>query len=480
MSYQHGITVKEVTASDSGSVQSTAGVHVVVGVAPVNLANDPYGVTNIPILLSSFEKAKEFLGYTEDFENYNLSEAMFAYFKLVRVAPVVFINVLDPQKHNTEINEIAEVQNSQAAINIKGILLDTIAVSSDENPLVKETDYIASFDEEGNVVLSIINGKTYTSLTFKAKKIDPSVVTDADIVGGYNAQSGEMTGIELVRSVYPKFGKFASIIIAPGYTSAVVAAALQAKTTDINGGFSSETIIDIKEETSLITAIQKAKENAVIVSPHAMAVWPKVMVDDRVINFSTVLGAVLAYYDAENDDVPCLTPSNKPIVISGTCNENGTEIYIDQLQANALNGIGIVTAINLNGWRIWGNNTAAFPDITEPKDRWIGCRRFFSWMENRFIITYLSRVDSLENYRLIEQIIEDENQFCSSLVADGKCAGAYIEYNSDENSLEQLESGKIVFHQYLAPYPPAESIENTFEFDTSLLKNSLITIGGES
>ena len=480
MPYQHGITISEVNGTDVGSLQSTAGIHVIVGKAPVNLAADPYAVTNVPTLVHSFDEAKTLFGYSEDFANYNLCEAMYAYFKLVRVAPVVFINVLNPSTHKTEVTETITVTNSQATISASGVLLDTISAVSGENDLVRGTDYIAAFDSDGKVVISALTDKVGATISITAQKLNPEAVIDSDIVGGFNATTGAMTGIELVRSVYPKFGRFASIVIAPGCTSAVVAAALQAKTTDVNGTFSAETIIDIADSAAVPASIKAAKDSAAVISPHAIAVWPKAKVGQRVISLSAILGAVLAYYDAANDDVPCLTPSNKTIGISAICNSSGAEIYIDQATANALNGFGIVTAINLNGWRTWGNNTAAYPETTEPKSRWIGCRRIFSWLENRFIIQYLSRIDSLANYRLVESILEDENQFLSSLVAGGKCAGARIEFISSENPVEQLENGRIVFHQFLAPYPPAESIEGIFEYDASMLENALINIGGEN
>ena len=475
--YLHGVTVKE-SVTQIATPQASVGIHVVIGAAPINLADDPYSVTNVPLLVTSFETAKSLLGYSENFNSYNISESMYTYFKLVNIAPVVFINVLDPKKHITSVSTTILVEKYQATITEQGILLDTLAVSGDENPLVKDEDYIAEFDNDGNVLITILNGNTYANLSVTASKLDPSAITDADIVGGYNAETGIKTGIELVRDVYPKFGKFTSIIIAPGFTSAVVAAALQSKTENINGIFSCETIIDIESSISHYSAVPNAKNAASIVSPHAIPVWPKVKVNNLVINYSALLAAVIAYYDAENGDVPCLSPSNKLIGISGICTADGSEIVLDQQQANMLNGFGIMTAVNMNGWRSWGNNTAAYPDTTELKDRWIGCRRFFSWMENRFITTYFSKVDNPANYRLIEQIVEDENQFCSALVADGKCAGAYIEYNSDENTVKQLSEGKITFHQYLAPYPPAEHIMNTFEFDASLLENALI--GGEN
>lgn len=480
MPYQHGISIKEVSGGEAGIVQNTTGIHVVVGKAPVNLAADPYAVTNVPTLVHSFDEAQRLFGYSEDFANYNLCEAMYTYFKFLRVAPIVFINVLNPRTHKTEVTESLTVTNGQAKLAATGILLDTIVATSNETALVSGTDYIAAFDEDGKVTISALTENVGATIAVTAQKINPSGVADSDIVGGYNQTTGAMTGIELVRSIYPKFGRYASVLIAPGCTSAVVAAALQAKTTDVNGTFSAETIIDIAENTVVPTAIKAAKDTAAIVSPHAIAVWPKAKIGQRVVSMSAVVGAVLAFYDADNDNVPCLTPSNKVIDISGICNGAGTEVYIDQATANELNGYGIMTVINLNGWRTWGNNTAAYPSTTEPKDRWIGNRRFFSWIENRFIVVYFSKIDSLENYRLVESILEDENQFLSSLVAGGKCAGARIEFLASENPVEQLEAGKIVFHQYLTPYPPAEAIENIFEYDASLLKGALINVGGDT
>ena len=295
MPYQHGITISEVNGTDVGSLQSTAGIHVVVGKAPVNLAADPYAVTNVPTLVHSFDEAKTLFGYSEDFANYNLCEAMYAYFKLVRVAPVVFINVLNPSTHKTEVTETITVTNSQATISASGVLLDTISAVSGENDLVRGTDYIAAFDIDGKVVISALTDKVGATISITAQKLNPEAVIDSDIVGGFNATTGAMTGIELVRSVYPKFGRFASIVIAPGFTSAVVAAALQAKTTDVNGSFSAETIIDIADSAAVPASIKAAKDSAAIISPHAIAVWPKAKVGQRVISLSAILGAVLAY-----------------------------------------------------------------------------------------------------------------------------------------------------------------------------------------
>ena len=183
-----------------------------------------------------------------------------------------------------------------------------------------------------------------------------------------------------------------------------------------------------------------------------------------------------AYTDYNNDSVPNLSPSNHALKISATVVENGTEINLDINQANELNREGIVTALNLNGYKAWGNNMAAYPNVTDPKDRWIPCRRFFSWWGNSFITTYMTKVDNPANYRLIESIVDSENVRGNSLVSQGKCAGIKMVYSKDDNPIGNVIDGKIVFRQYLAPYTPAEDILNVLEFDPDMIEAAL---GGE-
>ena len=70
-----------------------------------------------------------------------------------------------------------------------------------------------------------------------------------------------------------------------------------------------------------------------------------------------------------------------------------------------------------------------------------------------------------------------ENIRGNSYVSQGKCAGARIEFSEDENPVTDILNGKIQFHQYLAPYVPAEDILNILEFDPDMLSAALN--GGE-
>lgn len=484
MAYQHGVRVLEQATGVVAPIEGTAGLQVVFGTAPVNLAADPYAVTNKPVIAYSWSEAVSQLGYSKDYAKYTLCESMYASFKLLGVAPVIFVNVLDPKVHKKD-NEAAtvKVENLQAVVKVPGILLDTVKVSvSGGDDLTVDTDYILGFNDDGHLVITLLasgTGAAATDLSVQSTSIDPTAVDADDIIGA--SATGEEKGLEVLRQVYPKTGMTPGLIIAPGWSqNPDVGIVLAAKCEEINGYFTCEGFVDIDSSEDGCTAytdLKEAKEDAGITSPHIMALWPCVAVGSQIFHYSAVMAALTAYIDANNDDVPSLSPSNKLVGITGTVLEDGTEVILDQVQANTVNSFGITTAINVNGWRTWGNNTAAYPATTDPKDRWFCCRRFFSWWGNSFILTYFQKVDDPMNTRLIESVVDSENIRGNAYVSAGKCAAAYIEYNEAENPVTDILNGKITFHQHLAPYVPAEDILNILEFDTDALQSALI--GGE-
>lgn len=484
MAYQHGVRVLEQATGVVAPIEGTAGLQVVFGTAPVNLAADPYAVTNKPVIAYSWSEAVSQLGYSKDYAKYTLCESMYASFKLLGVAPVIFVNVLDPKVHKKDNQTSSvKVENLQAVVEVPGILLDTVKVSvSGGDDLTVDTDYILGFNDDGNLVITLLasgTGAAAAGLSVQSTSIDPTAVDADDIIGA--SATGEEKGLEVLRQVYPKTGMTPGLIIAPGWSqNPDVGVVLAAKCEEINGYFTCESFVDIDSGSDgcrVYTNLKKAKEDAGVSSPHVMPLWPCVAVGSQIFHYSAVMAALTAYIDASNDDVPSLSPSNKLVGITGTVLEDGTEVVLDQVQANTVNSFGITTAINVNGWRTWGNNTAAYPATTDPKDRWFCCRRFFSWWGNSFILTYFQKVDDPMNTRLIESVVDSENIRGNAYVSAGKCAAAYIEYNEAENPVTDILNGKITFHQHLAPYVPAEDVLNILEFDTDALQSALI--GGE-
>ena len=304
---------------------------------------------------------------------------------------------------------------------------------------------------------------------------------DAKKVPGVDASTGKETGLELIRQIYPTLGMVPGLILAPGWShTPTVAAALQAKTENINGNFNCSCLLDISADSDgavVYTSVKGAKEALGASSPHAAALWPMVAVGEKKYYFSAMFAALTAYTDANNADVPYESPSNKDLRITATVLKDGTTVALDQQQADdVLNANGVITAVNADGFKSWGNNTAAYPSTTDPKDRWWAVRRFFDWDGNNFIRTYFQKVDKPGNKRLIQSIVDSQNIIGNGYVARDYCAGYRVEFRSDENPVTNLLAGHLTTHTYMAPYIPAEYIENVREYDVDALESA---IGGE-
>ena len=482
MGYEHGVRVQENPTTVPAPVSSNAGVPVVFGTSPVNLAADVAAAVNKPVLCNTFAEAKAKLGYSDDYDNFTLCQAMDAFFKVFAVGPVVFVNVLDPATHKTAIAAISDASLTDGVYKIDqtGMILSSIVVKdhSDSSTLVLDTDYTLAFDSEEKVIVTVTKASV-TSIDITGNKINASAVVAADVVGSIDAND-KASGIEVIRDVYPVTGRFPSLILAPGWSqNATVGQALALKCEDINGSWKCECVVDLSSASGgalKVADVATKKAAAGYTNPHTIIVWPMVMYAGKKVYMSAMYAAMATYTDINNDNVPSLSPSNRPLRVAGACLADGTEINLDKVSANTVNAAGVVTVINLNGFKAWGNNTAAYPDVTDPKDRWIACRRFFSWWGNTFIETYLEKVDNPANYRLIESIVDSENVRGNALVSMQKCAGIRMEYRPEDNPVANVIDGKIRFRQYLAPYTPAEDILNILEFDPSMIEAAL---GGE-
>lgn len=486
MAYFHGVYNTEQDTSLTAPIQGSAGLQVIFGVAPIHLSKDPVKAANTPMLCYSFKECQEAVGYSDDFKTYSLCQSIDACFRVFNVAPIILVNVLDPTKATHTTENVAEDCNVVDGVVMYGkpmVMLDTLVVKNASTTLVAGSDYTASHAEDGTVVIDLIAeaAKEATTLSVASKSIKPSGVTVQDIVGGVDALTGAETGLELVRKIYPKLGMVPGILLAPGWSGEpVVAAALQAKTKAINGNFDCCAYVDIAADSTgatVYTGVKKAKEALGAIGTHTAAFWPMVAVGEKIYAMSAMAAALTAYNDANNADVPYESPSNKALRITGTVLADGTPVDLDQQQANdVLNANGVITAINADGFKLWGNNTAAYPGTTDPKDRWLSVRRFFDWDGNNFIRTYFQKVDKPGNKRLIQSIVDNQNIIGNGYVKRDYCAGYKVEFKSGENPVTNLLNGHLTVHTYLAPYIPAEYIENIREYDVDALQAAF---GGE-
>lgn len=472
MAYKHGVYTSELATSIAPAVNTTAGLPVVYGTAPVHLATDR-AAANKPILCYTYAEAVAQLGYSKDWDSYTLCEVLYSQFALYNRAPVVFVNVLDPAVHKQAVsNEEVSVTNMTAEVTAPALLetLKVKKVAVGQN-LKEGVDYEAAYTEDGTLQITILEdgelAETET-LFLDYDKLDPSAVDKEDIIGGVDVSTGAYKGLETLNQVYPLFGVVPGIVLAPGYSGDPgVAAVMKAKTSNINSHFKAITLHDVPTATvRKYTDVNSWKNANSFTGENQVVCWPSVRMGDDIYHMSTHVLGTMTTVDADNGDVPYESPSNKAMQINGTCLEDGTEVILGPDEANYLNGQGVVTALNfIGGWKCWGNRTACYPANTDPKDSFISIRRMFNWHAQTFILTYWAKVDKPMNRVLIDSVIDSENIRLNGLVASGALLGGRVEFLEDENPATNLLDGIVKFHTYITPPTPARVIENVIEYD---------------
>ncbi len=478
MAYKHGVYTSEQATSLVPMTETDSGLIVVVGTAPVHLATSPVQA-NTPVLCYTYKEAVAAFGYSDNWDDYTLCEAIKTHFALFNMAPIVLINVLDSAKHVTPQKKTATIQDGIVKVT-DSVILDTlkVALSESAEALTKDTDYTAAYDDDGNLVVTPVSGgkisSEATTLYLTYTMLNPSGIAAKDIIGGVNTQTNRTEGLELIDEIYPRFGLVPGIIIAPKWScDTSVAAVMKAKEHNICGHFNAISVCDIPTtEVKNYTQAAEWKNKNNYVDKDNYLGWPLLKLGTAKYHLSTQLASLMNYTDSQHDDIPYYSPSNKSLQADGACLADGTEVYLNSAQAAYLNGQGIVTALNfIGGWKVWGNRTTAYPSNTDVKDTFITNRRMFNWIGNTLVTTFWSKIDDPTNKRLIETIVDSANIWLNGLTAKGALLGGRVEYREDENTKTDAMDGKLRFHVYITPPAPARDIEFIQEYDPDYISN---------
>lgn len=476
MAFYHGIKTQEVATSVISPIQTTAGLPVVIGTAPVHLASEPK--VNEPVICYSYAEAVQYLGYSDKWDQYTLCEAIYSQFQLYAVKPVVFINVLDPETHKTAVASASHAVTDKAVTLTDDVLLDSLVVKGEEegSAAVVNTDYTAAHDADGNTVITILDDgslKSASNVYIAYDKIDASKVDADDIIGGVD-DSDKSTGLELINLIYSMFSLVPGLLLAPGWSeNPEVAAVMKAKSRSINGLFKCTTLVDIDTtQVKSYSGCNMWKSGNNYTGEAQYVCWPMVRNGSKIFHMSTHVMGIIGQTDAANDDTPFQSPSNQSMQITGMCLKDGTEVMLYLDQANLLNSQGIATALNFTGgWKLWGNYTGAYPGTTDVKDTFLCVRRMFDWNDTTFILTYWNKIDMPIVPKNVKIILDSENIRMNGLTAQGKILGGKIEFLEEENPTTDLLAGIIRFHTKWTPPVPAQEISNTSEYDVTNFQN---------
>jgi hypothetical protein len=488
MAYKHGAFVSEVPTSLISPVQCDSAIPVFVGTAPLHLSQtgleDLDKKVNYPILAYLYEEAVNKLGFIRDsrvWGKYTLPECVYSQFALFAVAPAIFINVLDPRTHKAAVTRASYTITGGQAILGEDVILDSVVVtatdSNDAPALVAGTDYSLGWNKDGLAVLNVLAGgalEEAAAAWVKFNIIDPSLVDEYDIIGGYNAATRSYEGLELVNTIFPKYRLVIGEIVVPKFSeNPAVAAVMYAKAGAVSGAFKAMALVDIPSGTGGVKDYTDApgwKNQKNLVYDKEIVFWPKVKLGEDIFHMSVQAAGLMGKVDSEHGNVPVAAFSNHNLQMDSLVLADGKEVSMDLYnQANYLNGEGIATAVNwIGGWRAWGVQTAAYPANTDVKDSMIPVRRMFNWIGNSIILTYHQKVDVPMIKRNIESIVDSVNVWLNGLASREFLIGhPHVEFDPDDNPATDLLAGIARFHVYITPPPAMKELEFILEYDVS-------------
>ena len=349
---------------------------VYIGTAPVHLVEGGAANVNVPMLITNIGEAKKYLGYSDNWADYTLCEPEKVHFEDVGVGPLVFINVLDPVKHKAQSGGTATLtpENGRVKItNAENVILDSLVVKSGTATKTKGTDYTVSYDFTRKVI--VISEKTKgalgtAALSITFDKIDPSAVTEADVIGTTDTY-GLNTGIYAIKNVYNKTGYVPAQIVAPGFSSIpAIHNALYENSQKISKHWNAWMFTDmpiLDTQGNALTLANAAdwknangynKDNEDVYFPLTKGT------DGKHYHISVLAAANFQALLVQNNGIPYMTASNTPCAIIEdlyfTENVKG-RVYDDEVINRCLNANGINSAAYVSGrWAIWGAQAGSY------------------------------------------------------------------------------------------------------------------------
>lgn len=443
---------------------------VAIGTAPVNLTEGQKNV-NTPVLINSMPEFQRQFGYSDDWNNFTLCEIADAAFNEFEVGPIVFINVLDPLEHKkTNTPVTLKIENNKATIDVKGVLLSSLKLISNDQT-INPANYVAKFEENGHVSIAFLSNQTSVIAEFDV--IDPTLVNESTVIGGYDVDTGKASGIECINKIIPRLKLIPGLVIAPKFSkNPSVAAVIRAKMSNINGYFKAFALSDIDTATvKKHTDAENYKNQNGYTGNLEAVLWPLAKLNNKIYHLSTQAACTILKLCKLNNNFPYESASNKPIKVDsigvqGT--EGFEELDLEPTQAEILNDQGIVTAINfVNGWTLWGNNTAAYPNVDDVKEMFHAVRIMHNFIGNSIILNTWSDVDGPIKLSKLQSIVDKMNIWMNGLQGAGVIIGGRVVALPEDNPKEQLLTGKVKIRYYVAEYVPTQEIENILEFDTN-------------
>ena len=482
MAYKHGTYQGEVVSDNSLPVELGYG-YFIAGTAPIHKLSKKNRSINEVKRLGNYQEAITQFGGIEDLD-FSISQAIKAAFELYGVAPLFAVNVFDPEKHRSTDKKTVqglEPKNGKVVIENHKIITDTVVVKNNTDSLTI-VDPVLTWTADGLEIFAKPSNGTKIDVEFY--EVDLTKIQKEEVIGGYDTNTMQRTGLELINEVFGKYSELPAFIDIPEFSHiSEVAAIMETKAKTINGGmFEAIPLINAPADKNYDEIITWKDQNN-INDNDQLILYGYIGLAGKVYYPSIHYACLSMFVDSQNDGIPSQSPSNysykmDSLMLKDKTTGNWKQVILDkESQANFLNKNGVITAINFKGWRCWGTETALNPMATDPKDKFSYTRRMFKYIGNELVISYFNHTDKKLSTKLAETITKSINLRLSSLVGANHFIAANASLSKADNGLINVINGDVTWIINLGIMPGMKSLTFKKKYDVNALEEFAIKLG---
>lgn len=306
---------------------------------------------------------------------------------------------------------------------------------------------------------------------------DPSKVAAADVVGAYSA-GGKASGFKIARGMFNRLGYFPKILLAPRFsTLAGVRAEMEVQANDLSAVYLADlpaglTVQQAIETRGTTGAYNTSSMRALLAYPHLKAYDP--VIDDVALQpYSQHLAGMMVASDLAYGYH--YSPSNRAMSdVLGL--ERDLEFIPGRYDSdqNALNEVGIVTAMNYfgSGYRTWGNRTAGFPTMTTAH-QFIHVRRTLDMLHEAALYYLMDKVDRPATKNFLDDVEEDVDAFLRKKEGEGALYGGRFRFDRTKTTSRDATDGRFYYRLDCMPVGVTERLTVDSYLDISLAQTAL-------
>lgn len=280
----------------------------------------------------------------------------------------------------------------------------------------------------------------------------------SNVVGGIDSESGQYTGVSAFLAAKSRLGVAPRILIAPGFTHQRIDEAANpvgAALVSVANRLRAVIIVDgpntTDEEAQAVRADYGSRRvflhdpwyefwdteiDGVISRPGSAKVAAAIVLNDQTRGWHT-------------------SPSNQLVPgIVGISRDIDFVMGDPTSRANILNSHDIVTTIQEEGFRLWGNRTCS----DDPKWAFLAHVRTADIINDSLLAAHRWAVDRNISRNYVEDVLGGLQAFINRLIAEGRIAGGRVWADPELNTPEDMTAGRVVFDFDFSPYGIAEHI----------------------